>query len=348
MSNYNIIFDFNNNIECLYHNSLLHEELLHDDYKLWDKCKPKAIGTFILDFINTDFEKEKSFNNFILKYCFLELFNEYMSNSKMDKNKYYNKKKMISIKEKDLPSLLKKLYKNFSDDLNYNRDLFIRLTSKIIFNEEDENEIKKLAKFKAMEKQTESEKEIYNELKSQLSSIFSYDNDLNSLSSEIKDLRLNFVMDDFFPYNKDGTLSKNIPYSFKSDNYLCILFISFKQLLYINKDMTIRKCANCGKYFIPKTMHDTKYCDEIFKNNKTCKEIGRELTFKEKLDKNPLLKNYRTRYQTLSKQAAERDTHEMYEYFKKVGPEMRKKYIDNEITAKEFQDWINSTKVRKK
>lgn len=81
---------------------------------------------------------------------------------------------------------------------------------------------------------------------------------------------------------------------------------------------------------------------------KTCKEIGRELAFKERLDKNPLLKTYRTRYQTLSKQAAERDHHEMYEYFKKVGPEIRKKFINNEITDKEFQDWIDSTKVRKK
>ena len=39
---------------------------------------------------------------------------------------------------------------------------------------------------------------------------------------------------------------------------------------------------------------------------------------------------------------------EMYEYFKKVGPEIRKKFINNEITDKEFQDWIDSTKVRKK
>ena len=38
----------------------------------------------------------------------------------------------------------------------------------------------------------------------------------------------------------------------------------------------------------------------------------------------------------------------MYEYFKKEGPSMRKKYIDGEITAKELQDWIDSTKVRKK
>lgn len=95
-------------------------------------------------------------------------------------------------------------------------------------------------------------------------------------------------------------------------------------------------------------MHDTKYCDEIFKDNKTCKESGRELAYKESLAQKPILKAYRSRYQTLSKQASEREKHEMYEYFKKEGPTIRKKFIDGEITAKEFQDWINSTKVRKK
>jgi len=38
----------------------------------------------------------------------------------------------------------------------------------------------------------------------------------------------------------------------------------------------------------------------------------------------------------------------MYEYFKKEGPVMRKKFINGEITSEEFQNWIDSTKVRKK
>ena len=171
---------------------------------------------------------------------------------------------------------------------------------------------------------------------------------LDFLAPEIDDLRLDFVMYEFFPYNVDGTLRNNIPYSFKSNDYLNILYISLKQLLYMNNDLSIRKCANCGKYFIPKTMRDTKYCDEIFKDNKTCKEIGRELAFKENLAKELLLKAYRSRYQTLSKQASERDYHGMYEYYKKEGPVMRKKFINAEITAEEFQNWIDSTKVGKK
>lgn len=50
---------------------------------------------------------------------------------------------------------------------------------------------------------------------------------------------------------------------------------------------------------------------------KQCKEFGRELAYKESLAQKPILKAYRSRYQTLSKQASEREKHEMYEYFKK-------------------------------
>ena len=142
-------------------------------------------------------------------------------------------------------------------------------------------------------------------------------------------------------------LSKSIPYSFESNDYLCILFISFKQLTNVNKS-PIKKCENCNKFFIPKTMHNTKYCDNIYENNRTCKEIGRDIAYKESLSKEPLFKAYRSRYQTLSKQASEKDYHAMYEYFKKEGPFMRAKFKNNEITAEEFQAWINSTKFKKK
>ncbi len=347
MANYNILFDSDKNIECFYYHSLTHEALLHDDFHLMSECKSKSIGNFLLEFMNTKFEENNSFNRFILKYCFIDLFNKYTQKSNLNLSKYYDKNNYISIKEKDLSSLLKKFYKEFSDDFIYNRDLFIRLTSKIILDEKDEQELNLLTKSKAKNESNNKENDIYNELKEKISSLFSYDDDLNLLSSEIEDLRLDFVMDDFFPYNKNGTLSKSIPYSFKSNDYLCILFITFKELININKCF-IKRCANCNKFFIPKTLRDTKYCDRIFKGNKTCKQIGRDISYKENLAKDPLLKAYRSRYQTLSKQASEREKHEMYEYFKKEGPAMRKKFINGEITSEEFQNWIDSTKVRKK
>lgn len=338
MAYYNIIFDLNKNIECLSFHPLISGDDSNKSFKLTNACFDRNIGYFVLDFMNTDFEQEESFYNFVFKYCFEDLFYKYTNKLKIDSNKYHDKSNSLLIKRRDLEDILKNLYKEYANNMNSIKDIL----DDIIIDTDERIDIDTL-----------SEEELYKAIQNEEEYLKKYtikneDFRLDFLAPEIDDLRLDFVMYDFFPYNVDGTLSDNIPYSFKSNNYLNILYISLKQLLYMNNNLSIRKCANCGKYFIPKTMRDTKYCDEIFKDNKTCKEIGRELAFKERLDKNPLLKTYRTRYQTLSKQAAERDHHEMYEYFKKAGPEMRKKYINNEITDEEFQNWIDSTKVRKK
>ena len=251
----------------------------------------------------------------------------------MDISKYY-KKENFFITQQALSNLFFELESEYEDDFTYYQDTFIKLLT-------TEKDSISPAEFDDIEADFRAEfPDLFEDESANL--------DLISLNYRINDLILDFTMDDFYYFHKELNLPRSIPFSFRTDDYLNVLFISFKQLLSLNSDIKIKKCANCNKYFIPKTMHDTKYCDKIFKDNKTCKEIGRELAFKERLDKNPLLKTYRTRYQTLSKQASERDHHEMYEYFKKVGPEIRKKFINNEITDKEFQDWIDSTKVRKK
>lgn len=338
MAYYNIIFDLNKNIECLSFHPLISEDASSKNFKLTDACFDRNIGHFVLDFMNTNFEQEENFYNFVFKYCFEDLFYKYTNKLKINSNKYHDKNNSLLIKRKDLEDILKNLYQEYASDMNSIKEIL----EDIIIDTDERIDIDTL-----------SEEELYKAVQDEKEYLEKYtikDENfrLDFLAQEIDDLRLDFVMHEFFPYNVDGTLSDNIPYSFKSNDYLNILYISLKQLLYMNNDLSIRKCANCNKYFIPKTMRDTKYCDELFKDKKTCKEIGRELAFKEKLDKNPLLKTYRTRYQTLSKQASEREKHEMYEYFKKEGSVMRKKFINGEVTGEEFQNWIDSTKVRKK
>lgn len=338
MAYYNIIFDLNKNIECLSFHPLISEDASSKNFKLTNACFDRNIGHSVLDFMNTNFEQEESFYNFVFKYCFEDLFYKYTNKLKIDSNKYHDKNNSLLIKRKDLEDILKNLYQEYASDMNSIKEIL----EDIIIDTDERIDIDTL-----------SEEELYKAVQNEKEYLEKYtikDENfrLDFLAQEIDDLRLDFVMHEFFPYNVDGTLSDNIPYSFKSNDYLNIIYISLKQLLYMNNDLSIRKCANCHKYFIPKTMHDTKYCDEIFKDNKTCKEIGRELAYKESLTKEPLLKAYRSRYQTLSKQASEREKHEMYEYFKKEGPVMRKKFINGEITGEEFQNWIDSTKVRKK
>lgn len=331
MSQYNIAFDLNTNIECLNYFSI--EKKKGFVFETVNHCEIKPIGSFLLDFLNVDFEDEEEFINFIAKYCFEDLLFKAVKDFKLNIGKYYKKQKLL-ITEHSLFELFPYLYEKYIDDFTYYQDTFIELTT-------CEKVYTDSSKLKA----------INDEFKAEFPDLFTDNSanvDLIGLKYRIDNLRLDFTMDDFYYFHKNLPLSKNIPYSFMSNDYLSLLFIDYKQLLYINKDEPIKRCANCDKFFIPKTLHDTKYCDRVFKGKKTCKEIGRELTYKESLAKEPLLKAYRSRYQTLSKQASEREKHEMYEYFKKEGPAMRKKFINREITSEEFQNWIDSTKFRKK
>ena len=162
-----------------------------------------------------------------------------------------------------------------------------------------------------------------------------------------------FKLRTFFTDKNRNFVIENIPYSFSSKYFYDILFISFREFAYLKKDIIIQQCENCKKYFIPTTAHDTKYCDSVFKGKKTCKEIGAQKAYNENLENDRLLKKWRSRYQTLSgnvskiKPGSKSKAPEMYEYYKKEGSIMKDKYEKGEITEKQFEKWIDRTKLKK-
>ena len=52
------------------------------------------------------------------------------------------------------------------------------------------------------------------------------------------------------------------------------------------------KCQNCGKLFFPHSRSDEIYCNSIFRNGKTCKELGYEM----KVRADQIMKEYRRIY----------------------------------------------------
>ena len=84
----------------------------------------------------------------------------------------------------------------------------------------------------------------------------------------------------------------NIPYCFYSSDVINILAIEFKEFI-SNKHHVIKKCKNCGRYFIPEDLRDIKYCNNIFKNNKTCKQLEKQISYKKSLKDDKLLDMYR-------------------------------------------------------
>ena len=66
--------------------------------------------------------------------------------------------------------------------------------------------------------------------------------------------------------------------------------------------------------------------------------------------KDKLLKLYRSRYQTLSKQsstsAPDSKSAKMYARYKKEGPAILKQYKAGQVSKQDFEKWINSTRLK--
>ena len=62
----------------------------------------------------------------------------------------------------------------------------------------------------------------------------------------------------------------------------------------MRNDIHIKKCKNCGNYFVPLNRSDEQYCCRVQSNGKMC----RELDYEEKINADTLLTIYRTAYKT--------------------------------------------------
>lgn len=68
----------------------------------------------------------------------------------------------------------------------------------------------------------------------------------------------------------------------------------------IKLDLRVKKCQNCGKYFILKGDYGTDYCDRIPEGEKfTCKKLAAIKTRKQKVKGNPILKEYEKAYKRM-------------------------------------------------
>lgn len=74
----------------------------------------------------------------------------------------------------------------------------------------------------------------------------------------------------------------------------------FKEFISDNHN-TIRQCQNCGYYFVPSNLKETKYCNVEYENTgKTCRQIEKKLVYKKSLKEDKLLHKYRKRYMSLA------------------------------------------------
>lgn len=72
----------------------------------------------------------------------------------------------------------------------------------------------------------------------------------------------------------------------------------FELMKMITQGVMVKKCENCKRYFIPNGRSDIEYCTRALSDqpDKTCQSIGALKKHQEKVQKNPIHKEYSKAY----------------------------------------------------
>lgn len=110
----------------------------------------------------------------------------------------------------------------------------------------------------------------------------------------------------------------------------------------------IKKCQNCGMYFIPTSKVDEIYCDYPKENSKTCRDLGAFQSYTERLKQNKAMGEYRRTYQQkfmqVRKNKENKELSKNFETWKKQAKEKINLMKKGKLTENEVYEWIIKNK----
>ena len=298
----------------------------HKEYEWYKKHEKLKIGVQLCDFLNTDFKSFDSAKAFIDKYSIATIAG--LTDVKI--YRYYDETEYIE--------MLKEVVEKVVDKLEEYQRLFIE-DIKYVYNFGDLEEIRELTPAQRLYVLKNSKKE------SKVLSIY----DTESLKLNLKSFGtfVSFSITEESDAQEMAKLVNNenlSAYSFISSNIIQSFIIEFFELLLI-ENYEIKKCKNCGKYFVPDNRNDEIYCSNIIENDKTCKEVGHFRTKQKLMRENDDLRIYRNAYQKLLLRTRRNPGNNEYEKefdnFKKKNAEYKDKIIEGEMTQEAYMEWLN-------
>jgi hypothetical protein len=112
----------------------------------------------------------------------------------------------------------------------------------------------------------------------------------------------------------------------------------------IRRETSFRRCRNCGKYF-PLIVHgNTEFCDRLFQDTgRTCREIGSQTKWKEKVAASPAMLLYNKYYKTrFSRIRAGKILRDDFQVWAEKARDMRDLTMKGGMTLEEYEDWLKS------
>ena len=296
-----------------------------DTYSSHIKKDEFNIGEQLCDFLNTNFENPNSFKTLIKKYGI---------------NFFLN---LTDIKYSDFPVPAEEYETSLDTLINDHKYVFIlfrqdlMLDIEYISNMNNLEEIKDLTPLQRFQVMTNS--------------------DVSSKSLEKIDndkVRINLsafeILKDYsnYPMRQDETqriVSKaniNSSYFIECTDIIQALLIELLEIAKLN--IEIKKCRNCGKFFVPDNRSDEIYCSNIYENGKTCKEIGHFKVQQKLIQENDDLRIYRNVYQKLLLRTRRNPSNTKYarefEFFKDDNNKWKENISKGINTEKEYIEWL--------
>ena len=134
-------------------------------------------------------------------------------------------------------------------------------------------------------------------------------------------------------------------YCFESNDIIQTFIIELFEMTEI-ESTAIKKCKNCGKFFVPDNRVDELYCNNIYENNKTCKEVGPFRTKQKLMQENDDLRIYRNVYQKLLLRTRRNPDNIKYarefEFFKDENAKWKENISNGLATEEEYIKWLEN------
>jgi hypothetical protein len=162
---------------------------------------------------------------------------------------------------------------------------------------------------------------------------------------------LDEIYDTFMHGFDPSTTGSNCYILYAEDRLRDVLLVSFNDLT--SRGKTIRKCQNCGKYFIPAKRADTLYCDNPSPEapEMTCKEYGNRRLWYER-QKDDEIASLSRKIASAKGMLAKRNPDipqyaDSYEYFKEQRLIWIKAVKEGSKTQEEYKEWLLSMQSQK-
>lgn len=135
----------------------------------------------------------------------------------------------------------------------------------------------------------------------------------------------------------DGAIQEH--FEINSIDSFCIFAIARLH----NSHIVVKRCENCGDFFVPSVRSDEVYCNKVLSNGRTCKQVG----YENKINSDEVLREYRKAYKTKNafKNRNKHNNLNAEKDFKKWVYAAKQKIEDCRngiITLEEFKEWLKT------